>query len=444
MSRVNETAVPTSLATSLSSQLPTARPSLEARTASPVARMGSSSSRSREDIISWARGVDARGDTSTVRSSKGRGRRPEALANLTPPSTEPLDEPHGSTPRSANALSALNMTFAPVVNALRNVSLGSSPAPDSPSLLGLPACQASTSLSRIDVVVGTRNTDELAFAEGCTPTLSTISLSEAFDPSNATDVGETIESATDGFSVSSSHYRTPPVAPTTIRAEPPSRRKSGLPLRPPSLQQTASAIWSFSSYLRSFAPFTTPFSLVSTSSSPAKPESSMAAPTIESEASTLIQTPALGLDLGTATAAVPAGPRSEPDEVEIDPAHDLVRSVPMDIVIAAGSKAQAITEERAREREVIEYLGSRSRSCSRERARMQKCARETSDCERSDEGARGRRRNRRRGDRSEPDTPEEPEEEERGRRRARGGESRDRSWSAARGRTSRTRAAVRA
>jgi hypothetical protein len=321
------------------------------------------------------------------------------------------------------------MTLGPVVNALRNVSLGSAPAPET----GLQTC-ATTTVSRIDV------TADLAFIEGGTPTLSTISMSEAVDPSNATDMGETIESATDAFSVTSSHYRTsPPAAPrpmTTMHAAEPSR-KSALPLRAPSLQQTASAFWSLSSYLRSFAPFTTPFSLVmSQKPGPAR------TPTAESETATV--TPALGLDLGTASVALPAAARST-DEI-IDPAAELVRSVPMNIVIA-GNKAQAVIEERAREREAIEYL---ERSCSRERARNAAKTgapvAETSDNERG----RGRRRARREDssrERDDVDTPssESGNEEQRGRRRARGGESRDRSWSAARGRTSRTRGtAVRA
>jgi hypothetical protein len=331
------------------------------------------------------------------------------------------------------------MTFAPVVSALRNVSLVSTP--EAPSMLGLQTCAAPTTVSRIDVVVGTRN-DDMMFNDGCTPTLSTVSLSEAVDTSNATDLGETIETATDGFSVSSSHYRTPP-PPTAMRPAESSRRSTGL--RPPSLQQTASAIWNFSSFIRSFTPFSTPFALVS-SPSPLKADIGLP---LESGACNVVLTPALGLDVGTpATAAVPAAPRS--DVTEEFSEQQLVRSVPLDIVIAAGSKAQAIGEERAREREVIEYLGPRSCSGTRNGAQKPGLVDEPAfDGSRSDEDERGRGRRRGRGrnedrsaEREEPET--EATDEQRGRRRDRGGESRDRSWSAVRGRTSRTRATVRA
>lgn len=452
-----------SQATSLSSQLHSTRPSLEARPAtSPVTRMGSSSSRSREDIISWARGVDSRSDN----MPRGRrGRRPDALDNLPPPSTESMDEHTSTTPQSG-AFGALTMTS--VVNALRNVSFSPSGANaygsrEQPSALGLQTVPAPAAVSRVEIVVGTRTTEDMApfFAEGDTPTLSTISFSEAVDPST-TDMGETIESTADDYSVVSSHGRGsfyPRAAPatTTTTPSPLDRPKSTLPLRP--IQTTASAIWNFSSYLRSLAPFTAPFTLASPSSTPT-PElakSDLATPD-------LVRSP---LPVTQAT-PMPAA-RVDSTEFPIDPAQELVRSVPMDIVIAMGSKAQAITEERAREREVMEFLGPRSRSRTRigasrspsveahqPKARtpqpLPHTRQQSYDADQSESGqdsarGRGRRRARSRGgSRSaaeEETTPGVPTPaEDRGRRRARGGESRDRSWSAHRGRSSH-RAAVR-
>lgn len=445
MTRASE-AMPLSEATSLSSQLHTARPSLEIRP-STTARMATSSSRSREDIISWARGVELRDENGTIRHPR-RGRRPEALANLTPPSTEPLDEaPHQSTtPRGTGALNAINRTFAPVVNALLSVSLVSSAPVQSPSVLGLQTDPAPAEVSRIDVMVGTRPGDELPMG---TPTLSTISFSEAVDTSNATDMGETIETYTDDYSVVSSQRRSslsprtapPPLTPQRVE---PNRLKSSIPSRP-SLQSTASAIWSLSSYLRSLTPFAAPFSLAMAVSPAVTPKKSPGTPNVPLDSAAMspeLVTPTLGLDIGATPAPVPT---SRPEEVEVDPAHNLVRSVPLNIVVTAGSKAHAITEERAREREVIEYLGPQSRSCSRARAaagisRRPSLPRQpSSESNHSDEDrGRGRRRTRRRDSReSAPRDGPSGSEDQRGRRRDRVGESRDRSWSACRGRPSR-------
>lgn len=454
-------------ATSLSSQLHTARPSLEARTQSPVARMGSSSSRSREDIISWARGVDSRRrscpdgaeelghSSSTVRQPRGRQRRPDALANLAPPSTEPLDEPADSTPTGTFG-GALNLSFGPVVNVFRNVSLGSAPVPqEHVSALGLQTMPAPAEVSIVDVVVATRpreRDDEHGFfSTGDTPTLSTLSVSEAADPSTTTDFADTIESTTDDYSVISSLGRGPAPISTPTPHHPQARRKSSL--RP--IQSTATAIWNFSTYLRSLAPFTAPFSLVSAMAPAAKPvleEEEPDAPTPE---------PTLH-----APSPVPAPSRVASAAELVDSVHDLVRSVPLDIVITPGSKAQVMTEERVRDREALEFLGPRSRSRTRiqasrspspggdaERERhssrgsrsspSRRVERESSD---DDRRGRGRGRGRKGSPSPERDAPSGEEDgERRGRRRDRGGESRDRSWSAVRGRTSRTRgSAVRA
>ncbi|KAL1405963.1 hypothetical protein Q8F55_007645 [Vanrija albida] len=477
------------------SQLPTARPSLDGRrtSTSPVTRLASSSSRSREDIITWARAVDHDG---TV--GRRAGRRADPLGHLTPPSTEPLDRPMSSTP-TAGAFSTLgSMTLGPVVKALRSVSLAVSPQPEghattsqpltplpeTPSALGLQSVPAPATLSIVDVVVATRPTEaDTSFFANCpTPTLSTNSrLSEAQDPMYGTDFGETLETATDDFSVISSLG----LAPLSPRAQPQSplsplqaqRRKSSIALRP--IQSTASAIWSISSYLRSFAPFTAPFSLAATSQ-----------PVTEAVDSPVVET--VPLAPPAATSPVPtAGRAGSPETVTVDPARELVRSVPMDIVVLPGSKAQQATRERQREREAIEFLRPRSRSRTRvqasrspsvERAAVSKPAelpRVTQELPRlhhdrpkihgrqpsydadasepEEERGRGRGRGRARApvEAVVPDavtvdvavavtTTASSSEERRGRRRDRVNESRDRSWSPTRGRErpSRTRGAA--
>lgn len=434
-------AVPVSQST-LSSPLHTARPSLDTRTAtSPIARMGSSS-RSREDIISWARGVDS-GATPTsddadsaINTMRGRPRRPRhnALSGLTPPSTESLDGPvehTGSTPTSASrALSALS--FTPVVNALRRVSIGVNLTQE-PSTLGLNPMPAPAEVSIIDVVVGTHVQDaDTTFPEGDTPTLSTVSMSEAHDPSN-TDFGETIDTITDDFSVVSScdrrgshGHRYGAVHAAVVQAKhttsPLQQRKTSLPLRP--IQTTASAFWSFSSYLRSLTPF-------GTAATPLTPTNErVMTPTIPEASAVTHTTPAFK------TAPVPTNSTVTDIEPLVDPAQDMVRSVPMNIVIT--DKAQALVEERLREREATELLkAGRTPPTRVEASRSPSPGQEPVHEAASDED--DTRRGRARGSRRAASPP--GENDDRGRRRDRMHESRERSWSAHRGRTSRSRTA---
>lgn len=443
----------------MSSPLHTARPSLEARAAtSPITRMGSSS-RSREDIISWARNVDSGvnlssegssdtgGDSSQHNTARGRPRRPRpnALSDLTPPSTESLDDPverTGSTPTSASrALSALS--FTPVVNALRRVSIGGvPPSPESTSALGLQPMPAPAEVSIVDVVVGTRAQEvDHFFVEGDTPTLSTVSMSEAQDPSN-TDFGETIDTVTDDFSVVSSSndrrgsygQRYAQISSCKVQsAMPPQQRKSSLPLRP--IQTTASAFWNLSSYLRSLAPFG-----MAGSVAPMTPHHErVMTPTIPEASAVTHTTPDFK--------SVPVPTHNMYDAVDplVDPAQDMVRSVPMDIVIT--SRVQALAEERQREREAEQLLKvGRTPPKRVEASRSPSPGKEAKDLPEppaveDDRRGRGRRR-----EASPPPAIESSDSDDgRGRRRDRTRESRERSWSAHRGRTSRsrtTRAAV--
>ncbi|BEI84194.1 hypothetical protein CcaverHIS002_0407980 [Cutaneotrichosporon cavernicola] len=337
----------------------------------PIGRMGSSS-RSREDIMSWARGV---GDAETSPNSDGneprsqahrnrcRSRRALTLANLPPPSTESLDEPsHGSTPKgSVGALGALHMTFTPVVNVLRRVSIAAIPAADqtpTSSSLGL-AVPAPAEVSIVDVVVATRAEDRNP--EGDTPALSTMSLSEAIDPSTSTDIGDAMETVTDDFSVvSSSVDRRTSFSPRTLQSQlahvvpkrptapalSQRRRSSMLPINP------GTAFTSLSNYLRSLAPFAMPVTSLVPSFTNSQGD------VVNTAASTEIERTV------TATCPTPEPSRlaspmpttslhANLDDAMDDTLHerDLVRSVPMDIDLTR--KAANFREERKREREEL-------------------------------------------------------------------------------------------
>ncbi|BEJ15243.1 hypothetical protein CspHIS471_0410100 [Cutaneotrichosporon sp. HIS471] len=435
----------------------------------PIDRIGSSS-RSREDIMSWARGVggaetspnsDSNEPRSQAHRNRRRSRRALTLANLPPPSTESLDEPsHGSTPKgSVGALGALHMTFTPVVNVLRRVSIAAIPAADqtpTSSSLGL-AVPAPAEVSIVDVVVATRAEERTP--EGDTPALSAMSLSEAIDPSTSTDIGDAIETATDDFSVvSSSIDRRTSFSPRTLQSQlahvvpkPPTapalsqrRRSSMLPITP------GTAFTSLSNYLRSLAPF-------------AMPVTSLVPSFTNSQGDVVNTTPSTEIER-TVTAT---GPTPEPSRLASpmpttslhanlgdamdDTLHerDLVRSVPMDIDLTR--KAANFREERKREREELDLLkrgaAAHPRSPPRDDSRSpspgpdRTSGRPQSYDDDGDDDRRGRGRGRTRG---RVPTPPQPEQEHhRGRRRDRVNESRDRSWSPARGRRpSRNRSAL--
>ncbi|CAK9786751.1 hypothetical protein CC85DRAFT_329019 [Cutaneotrichosporon oleaginosum] len=451
-----------------SSPVQTARPSMD--TSNPITRMGSSS-RSREDIMSWARNVgggesspDSVDDEHRGRANRNRprSRRALTLANLPPPSTEPLDEPsHGSTPKgSVGALGALHMTFTPVVNAFRRVSVAAmSPADQTPtsSSLGL-AVPAPAELSIVDVVVATRGAEERT-TEGDTPALSTMSLSEVIDPSTSTDIGDTAETATDDFSiVSSSIDRRTSFSPRAVHAQlslkptapavlSQRRRSSMLPIPTP-----GAAFMSLSNYIRSLTPFALPVTSLVPSFTTSQGEviSSAAAPEIEPTVTTTGLTPEPSrLASPMPTTALQANLGKAIDDSLHE--RDLVRSVPMDIDLT--NKAVDFREERKRELEELDLIKrdaaarprspprADSRSSSPERDRTS--GRPQSYDDNGDDDRRGRGRGRTRGRAPAPALPEPEPEQLRGRRRDRINESRDRSWSPARGRRpSRNRSAL--
>lgn len=470
--------VPAVHSPSLSSPLQTARPSLDTR--GPITCMGSSS-RSRDDIMSWARGVGVdstsshHGDSDDETRGRSNRNRPRtrrhlALANLPPPSTEPLDEPsQGSTPKgSVGALGALHMTFTPVVDAIRRVSIAAIPQHSEQfgSSLGIAPVPAPAEVSIVDVIVATRGQEgnnEHVLTEGDTPSLSTMSFAEAVDPSTSTDLGETIDTATDDFSVVSSsidrrfsprvtgaqigHAPAAPKATNNV-PQPQQQQRRRSSLRP--IQSTASAIWNISSYIRSLTPFAVP-ALPSFTTPQGEPGHQEAETAVEDEpvnGTPEQQISNLASPVPTTAMHANIGAALEDSLHE----HDLVRSVPMDIVITG--KTAALFEERQREREALEMIkrgaGSRPRSPIRMDGRSPSCGPDPSsgrpqsydDDREDDRRGRGRGRGRDRG--GAPTPPEDDDgEERRGRRRDRYNESRDRSWSAARGRrASRNRAAL--
>lgn len=447
------------------------RPSVDPR--NPINRIGSSS-RSREDIMSWARGV---GGVEVSSGSDGNeldlweqhnqrhSRRNLTLANLPPPSTESLDEPsHGSTPKgSVGAFGALHMTFTPVVNILRRVSVAAIPPTDqtpTSSSLGL-AVPAPAEVSIVDVVVATR--PEERTAGGTTPALSTMSLSEAIDPSTSTDIGDTIETATDDFSVvSSSIDRRASFSPLTLQSQlaqvvaaKPStpiglsqrRRSSMLPMTP------GAAFTSLSNYLRSLAPFAMPVTSLVPSFTNSQGDVVCPATRTETERNLSAADPAEQTHGASPMPATSLHANLSDAMDDSPPGRELVRSIPMDIDLTG--KAVDFREERKREREELDMLkrgatarprtppsvDQRSPSCGPDRISGRPRSYDDDDDDGARDDRRGRGRGRARG--REPPSPEQEHESPRGRRRDRVNESRDRSWSPARGRRpSRNRSAL--
>ncbi|GFZ50756.1 hypothetical protein JCM24511_08514 [Saitozyma sp. JCM 24511] len=376
----------------LKSQLSSARSNAHLRTRetshSPVAAMvaSSASSRSREDIISWAKAINMR--RSDVSSSdddeedqpRGRSRtRRETLAHLPPPSTEPLDAHDeryehestglGTTPkgRISYALAGLGMSgFAPIVKALTSVTSSTSPPPaksSTPSTpgLGLQSVPAPAELSRVAVVATTlpgedsHDAPPAHFFGGATPTLSTVSFSEVVDPSIG-DNHDPVDIVMDDQSAASSGFarrpsmplkRRQPSSSSAIPPPVPERRqqRNSLPLRP--IASTATALWNISAYFRSFAPFSL------NSGTNAHPAPSSVDPldvSVDSSTPSLVRSPY------QPAAPLPAIRAESPtEEVELL-APDLVRSLPMDIVhpprgVVEERRPSSISSRRSRSRE---------------------------------------------------------------------------------------------
>lgn len=351
---------------------------------SPVAALvaSSASSRSREDIISWAKAVGLRPkDTNEQEAEEERGRsrnrRTEALPSFTPlsePSAlpeEPQEHCAGTTPKGlGSTLAGLGIGgfgVGPIVKALTS---SMSPPATQPKIerrattLGLQSVPAPAEVSPIAVVTSSggaaipssnpHDADAPPFYfGGGTPTLSTISFSEAVEPSiNGTM--DQAEIATDDAHSTASFARRSSLPSKVFKA--PSLKQTPLPLRP--ITTTATAIWNISSYLRSFAPFSiasviapyAPFAANEDGKNPSgvgTPAPIPEEPAEEEEEADYRSSP------------VPASRPQE--EAAHTKAQELVRSFPMDIAVPSNDYSMSPENRRGRETSV-HHRGLRSRS----------------------------------------------------------------------------------
>ncbi|ORX34666.1 hypothetical protein BD324DRAFT_652932 [Kockovaella imperatae] len=461
-------------------------PTLRTSSQSPVAQLvaSSASSRSRDDIISWAKQVIEPQGSQDESSEEDRGRSRTRHSPRVKMSSKKLDAhvemeestaaEHqddtargGTTPKSrssiGSALAGLSIGgfgVGPIVKALSTIAtpapaaaagvtapiitasplspaarrLSAATHPASTGALGLQAFPSRAEVSRVAVVTtaavsqtasgphrhippptSSLNYDSdmpLHFGGG-TPTLSTISISEAIDPSISDhhDHIEVVTDLTDDCVSVSSYARRPPSSGSRqgskksaigiLKPGGGSGAKTGnrtpLPLRP--IASTANAIWNLSSYLRSITPFSiasaiAPYGPFSPSdevvpSSPGTQRSNIADPS--SPAAAIRSN--LKVSHRPTPEPVPTSRMASPDHVET-PAQ-LVRSLPMDIALSLKAGALEANQERMREREAREWLsrsitgrrqtrsGGRSqsqsrRSDSRSRARSRSPARSSS------------------------------------------------------------------
>ena len=415
----------------LRSQLSSGRTnSLHSREAShsPVAAIvaSSASSRSREDIMSWARGVRSRPGTEEE-DDEDRGRpRTRRLTSISSRPNEPLQESDeegveedvsgsglGTTPkgRIGSALSGLGMTYGvgSIVKALTadTTSPGKAQRSEARSVPAespagaLTALPSAASVSRVAVFAHTNPSLPLEEATsqlhlGTTPTLSTMSLSELPDFS-VQDTHDPAEIFTDdgGMSATSSNFvrRVSMAGKLPSRSYPQQSSLSNSVVQTPSVERperhalprplvsTASALWTMTSYFTRFAPF---------SISSVMPFSAGDTPEPSTPAKSGIATPAKILP----AAMEITQPRSQPDSPMND-AQELVRSLPMAIIPPPCSTDEDWERNRQRAQEQAQMAQQRS---SRSRARSKSRRRDSHHRDRTrDEvsGHHGRRERRR-------------------------------------------------
>jgi len=343
---------------------------------SPVAALvaSSASSRSREDILSWARAVGFRPDgerEAEEERGRSRTRRDGGLKASTPSQDNAGSGDHqaGTTPKGGltSALAGLGIGgFGPIVKALT-----SSISPHPPQLLSdsssvsLQADPSLPAVAPIDVVtrVGVssqqpnpHDSDAPPFYfGGATPTLSTVSYSEAIDPS-VNGTMDHAEIVTDDALSTASYVRRPQppklMKPSTVKQTP-------LPLRP--ITTTATAIWNMTTYIRSFAPFS-----IASVIAPYAP------PSATSKVASGVATPAPIAEDPTIEDAARASPvptaRAEEEVVVDTSVQDMVRSLPLDIVIPHHEDGVAAQTDRLREKQLREQLARMEGSVSRSRS----------------------------------------------------------------------------
>lgn len=363
---------------------------------SPIAGVvaSSSSSRSREDIISWAKAVKSRpGDApdTSEDESRGRGRSRTRREGTTETVREVTEEenlattPKGRIESVLGGLTIGRFGVGPIVKALTSVT-GSTAAAQRPPFehkasnsSAFTSAPAPAEVSKVAVVSSTAIAtggsgyaleDNQIFFGGATPTLSTVSLSEVNEPpSIATDpvdhdANEYMMRDDQSISVASSSQ-----LPHRRRSGPPARESLAKnkqqaasktqqsqtnvsPLRP--IQSTASVIWNISSYLRSFTPFTLPQPTSSTRSS--------------NETSPHKETPSTEVSEQTSMSVASPMPASRMPSRAPSPTRELVRSLPMNI-IAPGSSTNTNygNDERERHREAQDYIEAMAAKRSRSR-----------------------------------------------------------------------------
>ncbi|RXK39087.1 hypothetical protein M231_03592 [Tremella mesenterica] len=348
---------------------------------SPVAALlaSSASSRSREDIISWAKAVNLRPDDLSTSEDehptarpRGRSRTRRGMPSYVPPDTsDDVETPGlGTTPkgRIGSALAGLSsisgFSVAPLVKALTSVTgtsiVGNAtmvPATGPSTLSFLHSVPAPAAVSRV-AALGTPSSSEIPampayFIGGATPTLSTVSFSEIDDPSVSTDPIEQLDTITDDQSAYSSGFsrrfsassKAKPSTFTTKTSQKPliSIRPQGY--RPLSLLNTIA-------YLRSITPFSIGAVSPSQPQIPSRDSSESITPPVTAQANPSPPPP------------IPVSLNPNALDV-INPTQPIVRSLPMNIVLPPGGQSQQDIEERKREREVREWLarsGRRPRS----------------------------------------------------------------------------------
>lgn len=396
---------PSTQFSTLRSQLTLGRTnSLQTRSTSgsPVAAMvaSSASSRSREDIISWAKAINSRNEADDNEEDPVRGRpRTRRIGSLAgaSQSTEPVPEDveedaedsasagYGTTPkgRIGSALAGLSgyvKALTSVTSPVRpSISRKTTPGRPGSSTLDFTKHPSPAEVSKVAVVASTMPLDEGApvqYMGGGTPTLSTISFSEVVDPSvNGTH--DHVEIATDdgGMSATSSGY----ARHSSIVHKMP-RRSSFIPPPPvperqrAPLRTTANAIWNLSTYISRF----TPFSISSVIAPYVPPPDHSERPSFTSTQVSSVS-PALTTPTPEAAAPMPAA-RSRPDTPDLSPAQQLVRSVPMDIVIPPCPVGEDEEEHRLHAHAHAERSRMRSsRSRARERSKRRSRDRDRSE-----------------------------------------------------------------
>jgi hypothetical protein len=311
----------------------------------------SSSSRSREDIISWAKAVKSRPGDADTSEDEARGRSRTRKQEATTNDDIIEEEPLSTTPKGPlqSVFSGLTIgRLGPIVKALTSVtgnSAGPSTTTTQPtSALGLHAVPAPATVSRVDVTAssgGNGVEDNQLFFGGATPTLSTISFSEANEPpSIATDIidHDHVDMATDDQSAISSHYRR-----GSAQAK---YQYSSAVVPKPKEKSSTSMIWNIPSYIRSFAPFS-----IINPPHPTSSKSTTAKTTPSTSTSTGVSEPMTTKVTTPLPASRVQSPIASPGKV--------ARSIPLDIKMPVGLAAH---ESRIQERQAAEYLEQLARS----------------------------------------------------------------------------------